>query len=97
LIWWGIKDRTTKPVLLVKLALRLYEQSLCQCGHSSFLAHGPEGVGEYEARTITCHACKAREREKPTDAPGVKVYTEDLHDEPHDDEVDDEEGGDDDG
>jgi hypothetical protein len=79
------------------LALHLYEQSLCSCGHSSLLAHGPEGVGEYEAHTVTCHSCKAREREKTTDAPGVKYYTVDLHDEPRDDDPDDEEDGDDDG
>ncbi len=71
----------------MKLALRYYEQSLCQCGHSSYLAHGPEGVGEYETHTVTCHACKAKEREKQSDAPGLKYYTEDLHDHPRDDDT----------
>ena len=89
LMSWGIKDRHSKPALLVKLALRYYEQSLCSCGHSSFLAHGPEGVGEYETHTITCHSCKAKERAKQTDEPGVKLFTVDLHDEPRDDEPDD--------
>jgi hypothetical protein len=84
LIFWGIKDRTSRSALLVKLALHYYESSLCQCGHSSFLAHGPEGVGEYEVHTVTCHACKAREREKQSDVPGLKYYTADLHDEPRD-------------
>ena len=97
LIWWGIKDRTSKHALLVKLAFRLYEASLCSCGHSMFLAHGPEGVGEYEARTVTCHACKAKEREKRSEQPGLKLWAEDLHDESRDDDELDDEGGDDDG
>jgi hypothetical protein len=84
--------------MVVKLALHLYEQSICQCGHSSLLAHGPEGVGEYETRTVTCHSCKAKEREKRSEDPGVKLFTIDLHDDPRDDtEPDDEEGGDEDG
>lgn len=85
-------------MLLVKLALHMYEASLCVCGHSAFLAHGPEGAGEYETHAVTCHACKAREREKQSDTPGLKFYTTDLHDEPRDDDDDlDDEGGDDDG
>ena len=56
-----------------------------------FLAHGAEGVGEYEARSVTCHACKAKEREKPSDTPGLKLWAEDLHDNPRDDDQDNDE------
>jgi hypothetical protein len=83
--------------LLIKLALHIYEGSLCQCGHSSFLAHGYEGTGEYRGRTTTCHACAIKDRRKQTDAPGVKFYTQDLHDHPRDDDDLDDEDGDDDG
>lgn len=84
-------------MLTVALALHLYERSLCQCGHSMLLAHGAEGVGEYEAQTVTCHACKAIARADRSDAPGLKLFTRDLHDDPRDDELDDlDEDGDED-
>ena len=82
MMWWGNMSRTSKRVRKVKLALRMYEDSLCACGHSALLAHGAEGVGEYDAKTVTCHACAAKERAKKTETPGQKVYAEDLHDNP---------------
>lgn len=81
----------------MKLALRYYEASLCSCGHSMFLAHGPEGHDEYEVRTTTCHACRAKEKEKQPDTPGLKMWAEDLHDTPHDEPAPDDEDGDEDG
>lgn len=75
----------------MKLALRMYEDSLCSCGHSSFLAHGPEGHDEYEADSVKCHACAEGERARERDsspAPGTKMFVKDLHDDPRDDEPD---------
>lgn len=89
MVSWGIRSRTALVVLMVKLALRMLEDSLCGCGHSALLAHGDEGYGEYETATVTCHACKVAEREKGERQPGVKLITRDLHDDPRDD---DEEG-----
>jgi hypothetical protein len=83
-MWWGELSRTSKKVRKVKLALHMYEASLCSCGHSGLLSHGYEGAGEYEAKTVTCHACAAKERAKKTDTPGLKTYAEDLHDTPYD-------------
>lgn len=89
-----MKSRLSKPVLLVKLALHLYERSLCSCGHSAFLAHGYEGVGEYDADTVNCHACGAIARVK-LNGPGQKAYALDLHGTPHDPvEPDEDEDGD---
>lgn len=73
-------------MLVVKRALRIYEDSLCSCGHSSLLSHGAEGVGEYEEGTITCHACKAMESVKGDGKPGQKRFARDLHDDPPDDD-----------
>jgi uncharacterized Zn finger protein len=84
----------------MKLALHLFEQSLCRCGHSSFLAHGREGVGEFDTQTVTCHACGETARQTDELKPGQIRYTVDRHDDPRseDEELPEPtEGGDDDG
>jgi hypothetical protein len=88
-MWWGDHSRTSKKARKVKLALHMYEASMCSCGHSGLLAHGHEGVGEYEAKTVTCHACAAKERAKKSDTPGLKTYADDLHDNPAEPEPED--------
>lgn len=70
------------------MAHDLYERSLCRCGHSSFLAHGIEGNGEYLAKTVTCYACKETAKDSKDLGPGQMRYTVDLHDMPEDFEYD---------
>lgn len=77
---------------MVKRALRIYEDSLCSCGHSSLLSHGNEGVGEYEEDSVTCHACKAVESVKADGKPGQKRFTRDLHDDPPEPEPTEDDG-----
>jgi CDGSH-type Zn-finger protein len=70
---------------MVKLALRKYEDSLCRCGHSSYLAHGDQGLGEYERTTFTCHACKeaaSKSEDQEDDKPWRVAMIRDLHDDP---------------
>jgi hypothetical protein len=88
LVHFGIRKRLHKRAILLGLALRMYEDSLCSgCGHSSLLAYGGEGVGEYKRHTIVCAGCEEREREKDKDPlPGVKTYVIDLHDHPRNDD-----------
>lgn len=88
LIHFGIRKRLHKRAILLGLALRMYEDSLCSgCGHSSLLAYGAEGVGEYKRATIVCAGCEEREREKEKEPlPGVKTFVVDLHDHPRDED-----------
>ncbi|MDR4533209.1 hypothetical protein [Glutamicibacter sp. PS] len=74
-------DWTDKDYLL-SLALTVYEDGLCSCGHPVELAHHPDNDGWYEAHQKICHACAARERatkgteKNPHRAePGERVYT----------------------
>ena len=98
LINWGLRSRRNWAALMMKLALRMLEDSMCGgCGHSSFLAHGYEGYGEYRAETVTCHACKALEKATGDREPGQRRYAHDMHedppetDDPDDEPTDDEE------
>lgn len=54
-------DWTDKDYMLA-LALTIYEDGLCSCGHPLVLAHHPDNDGWYEAHKKQCHACAARER-----------------------------------
>lgn len=68
---------------MVKRALRIYEDSLCRCGHSAFLTQADDARMAYRAKTSTCFACAAGERgreKKPS--PGQITYVEDLRDTP---------------
>lgn len=68
---------------MVKIALRMYEDSLCRCGHSVLLTQAPDALLAYRAKTVTCPACASGERErKRADDPGQMVYVEDLRDTP---------------
>lgn len=77
----------------MKLALRMLDDSICQgCGHSSLLAHGFEGHGEYEVQSVTCHGCKALEKASGSSSerePGQRRFARDLHDDPPEPETDD--------
>lgn len=64
--------------------MKMYEDSLCRCGHSSLLAHGPAGIGEYDTMAVTCHACKAGAVKDKDSGPGVLTMVRDLHDAPRD-------------
>jgi hypothetical protein len=74
----------------------MFEDSLCRCGHSAFIAHGENGVGEYDAKPTTCHACKEAERASRDDdrSPGRVVSVRALHDDERrdDDELPDHSG-----
>lgn len=64
---------------MVKLALRIYEDSLCRCGHSMLLTQASDAKIAYRAKTVTCQACAAGERGREKDpAPGDITYVEDL-------------------
>lgn len=94
-MFWGIKSRTSPAALQIKLALRIFEDSLCSCGHSSLLSHGREGVGEYEIQTVRCHACAEAEKAAERDSdkvPGMKTFVRDLHDDPRDPDSEVEDG-----
>lgn len=86
LIHFGIRKRLHRRAIVMALALRIYEDTLCAgCGHSSLLAYGDGADGEYERKSVVCRACEQREREKAGDPPpGVKTYVVDLHDHPRD-------------
>lgn len=68
---------------MLTLALTLYEDGLCACGHPLVLAHHPDNDGWYDAHKLQCHSCAARERATAgsgTDPyvpqPGEKVFTQ---------------------
>lgn len=68
---------------MVKLALQMYEDSLCRCGHSRLLTRLPDASIAYRAKTETCPACAAGERERNTEkGAGKSTYVEDLRDTP---------------
>jgi hypothetical protein len=67
---------------VLSLALTIYEDGLCSCGHPLILAHHPDNDGWYEADKTQCHSCAARERatqgtsnERYVPAPGEKLQT----------------------
>lgn len=78
---WGHKSRTSKVALTVKLALRMYEDGLCRCGHSIRLTQADDAALAYRPKTITCRACLVAERERES-GPGKITYVEDLRDTP---------------
>lgn len=64
------------------LALQVYEDGLCGCGHPTILAHGDENDGWFKAHKTQCQSCAAQERatagnknEQYVPAPGEKVFT----------------------
>jgi hypothetical protein len=67
---------------MLMLALEVYEDGLCGCGHPLVVAHDPDNEGWYEVHKPQCQACASQERATtgtggnpyvPT--PGEKVYT----------------------
>lgn len=74
-------DWTDKDYLLM-LALTVYEDGLCSCGHPVVIAHHKDNDGWYTAHKRVCNSCAARERstkgvgkEAYTPAPGERVST----------------------
>lgn len=68
---------------MVKAALRIFEDSLCRCGHSMILARKGDADLAYRGATWTCPACAAAERARPKDPDaGQHVYVEDVRDTP---------------
>jgi hypothetical protein len=68
---------------MVKHALRMYEDSLCRCGHSLKLTQKPDAHIAYRATTIDCPACAKGESERERErGPGKITYVEDLRDTP---------------
>ena len=77
--------------LMVKAALRMYEDSLCACGHSMMLTQADDARIAYQATTVTCPACELREKERETERGAGRItMVRDLRDTPgamEDDEV----------
>lgn len=68
---------------MVKLALRMYEDSVCRCGHSRFLTQRHDAAIAYRAVTETCVGCATGERERSTEKGAGKItYVQDLRDTP---------------
>lgn len=68
---------------MVKMALRIYEDSLCRCGHSMMLTQAADAKIAYRPETVTCQACAAGERGRDKDpGPGDITFVKDLRDTP---------------
>lgn len=64
------------------LALEVYEDGLCSCGHPTILSHDDDNDGWYEAHKVQCQSCAEQERSTSSTgkdpyipSPGEKVYT----------------------
>jgi hypothetical protein len=64
------------------LALTIYEEGLCSCGHPLILSHDELSEGWYNVLKPTCQSCAAQERATTGNkgnpyvpSPGEKVYT----------------------
>jgi hypothetical protein len=68
---------------MVKVALRMFEDSLCRCGHSMFLTQAEDAGLAYRAKTIICPACAEAEKARTKDPEaGQHTYIEDVRDRP---------------
>jgi hypothetical protein len=78
------RNRLSRKAVLCALALQKYEDSLCRgCGQSSLLSFEDYAEGEYERRTVFCHACYVLDADNSKPGKGERVYVQDLHDHPH--------------
>ena len=69
--------------LMVKAALRMYEDSLCACGHSMMLTQAEDARVAYQVTTVTCPACELREKERENERGAGRItMVRDLRDTP---------------
>lgn len=68
--------------MMVKLALRMHEDSLCgRCGHSTRLSQSGDAQIAYRGESATCYACIAANLAAESGA-GKTAYAVDLRDTP---------------